>query len=303
MKIAVKTENLESETSSMTNSQSNVQSLAQEAIDENTTGARLKEIAGKSTELARLVASNHTTPPELLSELANHSDFLVREHVTANPNTSFALLKNLASHHSRAFFANPITPLLLLENPNFLYEIEESTLIYFLYYETEKQKYELIIDSPYSQVTIPTFFLERLVKHPKKNILALIAKHPQTPINIIEELAKEQDDKNYYQIRENVGLNPNTPIAIIRQFAEHPAWQIRGGVARNHSTPVELLEILAKDKDRFVRKGVAENSKSPIYLLEALAQDKDYHVRYCVKKNPNTPVAISTQIKLKINYM
>lgn len=41
----------------------------------------------KDIDLARRVALNPSTPPELLEELANNSDAVIRKNVTANPQT------------------------------------------------------------------------------------------------------------------------------------------------------------------------------------------------------------------------
>jgi hypothetical protein len=281
----------------MINFQDDLQLLAQEAVDENTSGDRLEEIATKSVEFSRLVASNSSTPPHLLAALANNRDIIIQENVTTNPNTPTDVLVKLGRNYPRALFANPILSLLILENPNFLYEIQHQTLVIFLKYQVEKAEFEFKSKSEsYSQqITIPEFCLEILAKHPNALIRALVAKHPHTPINIIEELA--QDDINSrYLVRENVARNPNAPISLLNQFAKHPAWQLRAGVARNANAPVELMEILAEDTDRFVRKGIAENTNTPIHLLEKLAKDKHSYVRYCVKNNPSTPVAISKQI-------
>jgi hypothetical protein len=270
----------------MTNFQNDLQFLAQEAVDENTSGDRLKEIAAKNIELARLVASNSSTPPALLVTLANNRDILIQENVTANPNTPTDTLLKFGSYYPGALFANPILSLLILENPNFLYEIQHHTLLSFLRYQVEKEKYQIIIEGSYTHIKIPEFCLEILAKHPNTLIRAIVAKHPYTPINIIEEFA-EDDINNHYLITENVARNPNTPLSILNKFAKHPAWQLRGGVARNPNAPLELLEILAKDTDRFVRRGVAENINAPIHLLKKLTQDKNSYVSYSAKDNLN----------------
>ena len=46
----------------------------QEATSENTSCDRLCELAFASTDLARLVAKNHSAPPELLQKLGDRTD-------------------------------------------------------------------------------------------------------------------------------------------------------------------------------------------------------------------------------------
>jgi pentose-5-phosphate-3-epimerase len=48
-------------------------------------------------------------------------------------------------------------------------------------------------------------------------------------------------------VRGGVARNPNTPIKILEELAKDEDEGVRGGVARNPNTPIKLLEELAKD--------------------------------------------------------
>jgi pentose-5-phosphate-3-epimerase len=48
-------------------------------------------------------------------------------------------------------------------------------------------------------------------------------------------------------VRWGVAGNPNTPIKLLEELAKDEDRDVRGGVAGNPNTPIKLLEELAKD--------------------------------------------------------
>jgi hypothetical protein len=74
-------------------------------------------------------------------------------------------------------------------------------------------------------------------------------------------------------VRGGVAKNPNTPIKLLQELAKDKDEYVRRDVARNPNTPIKLLQELAKDEDRGVRISVAKNPNTPIKLLEELAED------------------------------
>ena len=77
---------------------------------------------------ARLVAAESTTNPEILRELALFDDEKTREAVVSNANTPPEVLVQLGEEFPAQFLDNPVFPLLLLENPNFIRELPLNTL-------------------------------------------------------------------------------------------------------------------------------------------------------------------------------
>lgn len=69
-------------------------------------------------EQARQISQDETTPPRILSQLAKSEDYITRQNVAANPNTSTEILLNLGGEFPSEVMSNPIIPLLLLENPH-----------------------------------------------------------------------------------------------------------------------------------------------------------------------------------------
>ena len=63
-----------------------------------------------------------------------------------------------------------------------------------------------------------------------------------------------------------VAKNPNTPIEILKDLATDDDYYVRWEVAENPNTPVETLKVLATDKNGGVRWGVAYNPSTPIEI-------------------------------------
>ena len=73
-----------------------------------------------------------------------------------------------------------------------------------------------------------------------------------------------------YIVRCLVARNPNTPVDVLTELAKDRDWYIRVSVAGNSNTPVDVLTELAKDRDCDVRRNVAGNPK----LKEVLTDKK-----------------------------
>lgn len=102
--------------------------LYQEAASENTSQQRLQELAKISTELARIIARNVNTAPELLSKLSISTDKETRLGIVSNPNTPTDILWQLGKEFPDKLLENPVFSLLLLENPNLADEIPHGTM-------------------------------------------------------------------------------------------------------------------------------------------------------------------------------
>lgn len=67
-----------------------------------------------------------------------------------------------------------------------------------------------------------------------------------------------------------VAENPNTPIDVLTELAKDSDWCVRRNAAENPNTPVEVLTKLTKDSDFDVRRYAACNPK----LKEVLTYKK-----------------------------
>lgn len=274
--------------------------LEQEAVDEETKGDRLRELAKISTELARLVANNPSAPPELLQELSTNSDATTYENYQAickaiaqNLNTPPDLLRTLFAEFPLQVLNNPVIDLLLLENPNFLNTLyqakpwafyESGLPFFFLKWATHHQNQEIcaaVADSPET----PQCFLEQLAQDKEVDVRCTVAKNYNSPRHTLEQLAKDSDK----YVRLAVAENPYTPrsltLSLLEQLAQAQEIDIRCTVAENYNTPERTLEQLAKDSNTGVRLAAADNPKTSKSSLQQLVQDKDHFICLAAAKN------------------
>ena len=89
------------------------------------------------------MAANPSAPSELLREISQSKDAIVREAVTGNPNTPMEILLELAGEFPEAFFDNPILPLLCLERPDFMKTVPADTAVSLFLREKMPARWEL----------------------------------------------------------------------------------------------------------------------------------------------------------------
>jgi 3-methyladenine DNA glycosylase AlkC len=150
-------------------------------------------------------------------------------------------------------------------------------------------------------------------------VLNLITKNPNTPPEVLAQLAKDKsayvremaagnlntppevlaqlaNDKSAY-VRENVAINLNTPPEVLAQLANDKSTYVREMAARNPNTPPEILAQLSKDEYVYIRECVAKNHKTTPEILTQLSKDKyNTYIRESVAKNPNTPPEVLAQL-------
>ena len=73
-----------------------------------------------------------------------------------------------------------------------------------------------------------------------------------------------------WEVRAKVAENPNTPAEILAELAKDSDWHVRRHAAENPNTPADVLMELAKDSDWHVRITAACNPK----LKEVLTDKK-----------------------------
>ena len=95
----------------------------QEAEDPNTTASRLES-------LHESVRSHYLAYESTKTEQAR--GFAVMEAIASHPNTPLRVLTELIVHYARAFCRNPVSPLLLLEQPNFAADLPENAQLALL---------------------------------------------------------------------------------------------------------------------------------------------------------------------------
>ncbi len=297
---------------------------AQEAANTHTSPERLKELWLHSPKLGIILASNENAPAELLQELAVNEDEQIRQAVCSNPNTPTDILFKLGEEFPQELFDNPVFSLLLLENPNLIEDIPESTLV-------------SLLKSP----SIPDSYLQWAIQSKRASILFAVVMNPK--INK-DDLQKLINNSQFYwwsqQISNITKLHVNwssemrsgweeAALSVVRKqqifkdtirnelLSEFSLWQM----AQNVETPAETLLELAQSQWVLIREAVALNPKAamivyktkkkaksadktntPATLIEKLLVDKNPVVKVAVAKNPDTPVNILEQLANDIFY-
>ena len=124
-------------------------------------------------EQERKLAQSENTPSEILTELAKSQDLQTRQYVAFNPNTSIENLLNLGSEFPEELFNNPVFDLLILENPDFI-----DGNYYFQLEIAQNNK-------------TPLAFLKYLMQYGRYGVRKYIAKHPNTSIEMLTNMAEE----------------------------------------------------------------------------------------------------------------
>jgi hypothetical protein len=126
---------------------------------------------------------------------------------------------------------------------------------------------------------------QEVVRQAKAQLREFLARCSDTPPEILESLASDQDAN----VRSAVARNLKTPTTLLTALATDRLPQVRSAVARNRNTPPAILEGLSSSKHEGVRRSVAENRNTPPATLERLAVDKDEGVREAVHSNRKAP--------------
>ena len=70
-------------------------------------------------------------------------------------------------------------------------------------------------------------------------------------------------DENEWYMRRHLAKNPNTPADVLAQLANRADFETKYSLAENPNTPADILAQLANDKDKDVRKASANNPNTP----------------------------------------
>ena len=119
-----------------------------------------------------------------------------------------------------------------------------------------------------------------------------IASNPNCPIDLLENLAKDENQaKDVYIAIVN---NPATPKNIIKSTIEKFDLICRH-LAANPNTPIEILRSIDK-RDAIVCCSLVENPNITVDILEELANTQDSYVLSKILQNPKVTYKIKKTI-------
>lgn len=261
-------------------------SLTSKYLDVLVSESRKKIAAGKwdynNRGLELGLARNQSAPMEYLIELTSHLDSWIVAAVASNPSLPPAQLATLGDsddqHVRQGVAANPKAPWALLKSLS-----EEGACLWYLCKNPAMRGEELV---------------EIANQSDDEFILSDIAKHINTPIKLIEKLAKHKDA----WVRLGVADNPNTPTSIREKILdgfltlkfeekegdEYIARCIFSTEKMFENVLSRYLPIESQSRSRILGY-IATNPNAPAEMLTRLASDRFSEIRIAVASNPSTP--------------
>ena len=182
---------------------------------------------------------------------------------------------------------------------------------------------------------VPTNILEILSKNSNWEIRKAVALHENTPEEVIQKLANDDDSdvqeaiqqrqlpNDWRELDEDEKIEKlqeeNVDPDILKTFANSSNWRIRTAVASNKNTPEDVLKQLAKDDDEDVQVAVlnrqlpsdwrqldaneklekinSENVSEVVLIILAQLKGWNYvQIRAAVASHQNTPENVLKQL-------
>jgi hypothetical protein len=277
--------------------------VAQRVVDKTVT----INLHGEEAQLA----TNPTTNPQVLHELANSKNWELRRLVASNPNTPTESLWQLGIDFPEAILANPIFELLQLEHLHLAAQIPHCTLtsllqcdrvpMSFMEYAIRQQDYSLWLAVAYNSQT-PSSLLQNLAQKSRRQdreLIRAVAAHPNTPSELFAEIIDIGCG-----VAQIVAENPHTPVAILKQLL-----QIYGQIGdlksvfttlvalHPHFTPQLLLDTgIAPTPASAQALWLAKQPPTTSVQLTELSQTGWNVLLLAIVRHPNSPAAIVEQI-------
>ncbi|MEM7725252.1 MAG: HEAT repeat domain-containing protein [Cyanobacteria bacterium P01_A01_bin.45] len=201
-------------------------------------------------------ALDNNTSAERLRELADYHSKLIRQAVAQNPNTPPDILLKLFDQFPFQVLSNSILNLLLIENPLFLEKLyfssksifDKKLPLFFIEWAMNHPNKTIRADVAYgSQVSQQ--YLEKLAKDREYIVRLQVAANNNASIYLLNQLG---EDENHY-VRETVAKHPQASLSILEKLAQDEVAEVRRQVAKNYNTPNYILKYLARDNNLHVR--------------------------------------------------
>lgn len=212
------------------------------------------------------LASNPSTPVEILTFLSNESVWKASWRVLSNPSTPRSvLLKHLEEHGGSSFIASRL-------------DASEEML-----FRLSKDEHEEVRAAVAQNANTSETILKALVMDSERDVAVKAAKNGSISAEFLSGLAQNAD----YWIREAIIDNPNITIDILEVLANDSDESVRIKVADCDKATSEILTRLSKDQSDRVRLSVARNRKSLSATLALLSRDRIAEVRINALRNPS----------------
>jgi hypothetical protein len=168
-------------------------------------------------------ANDPTTSTTRLQALAQEPDLDVTRAVSLNPNTPFVTLEILWRKHPESYWQNPAVELFQLEDPSFFSRLSDST-------------FKALVQCPEADEAMLRAAAKRT-----GSITLYIAKHPNTPPELLDELVREI---HYYQdAMLEIAKNPKALPKTIELLVGGPHPELQRTALSHHALPTDLVPL------------------------------------------------------------
>ena len=212
----------------------------------------------------RCIAESDRVSKDILIELSKDENWRVRENVAKNPNTPIEVLNELSKDNE-------------LVHP---------------YGDIEREKEPIVKLGVLDNKNITSDILESLSKDKNVKIRSIVAEHPKTPIEVLNELSKDSvlvngyRNRNHYIVKQAVAKNPNTTTEILEKLSEEKCAYIIRNVVENPNTSKDALSKLSKVDEEYFESGNEYQS----------------YIKRCIGKHANTPVDVLVYLSRKPKF-
>jgi hypothetical protein len=295
-----------------------MRNLKIEARDPNTKTERLKELSAINWRLAAEVVRNPNVTADILSSIfSTYHSRSIRSQIIKNANCPVSLLLQEGPRHPSALLANPVLPLLLLEDPNFYEKLnlnaasselltEQLPESFIDWVVSKKNTYlssclasnphltheqtEMLItqldrgtyaDKFVKHLKSPGWFLEQMAWSNNHAHRLAVAKNPSTPNNVLLEMVQYESGTN-----RRLSVLQKPPSASREQSLE-----LRIALAKNPGTPSAALGILSGDSSILVVQGVACHESTEELILLRVLNDPRYRP-FVLKRKKLSPALL-----------
>jgi hypothetical protein len=230
-------------------------------------------------------ASRIDTPQSELLALARHVNRFVWKAVAQNPNAPREALFIVAPKFPGEFLKNPATAILLLEDPNLLWNfaLDKDGKHFWLHPK------------------VPFDFLKEAVAHTNPEIRELLCYNKGLPLSLRLQLMRDENEEianhaaqylTFWEIfwlsRANEDWKRAKVASLYKCFwyarlMDDRSARVRLAVVQNPRVKAEQLAKLSRDRDIRVRTAVASHAKTPPSAIERLRRDPEPEVRNAVR--------------------
>jgi len=264
-------------------------------------------------DFTRQLAKHENSSPDLLLALSQHKDDLVRRAVASNQSTPTEVLSKLetdiqvrVSQRAKRQLINRSEGFKPIHDElQFLREIAKDTETaseklaelskhedYYIrktiaenastpdevLLELAKDSDDWVKGGVLSRFKLSDELIDYFLSQATPYVLSRILRHNNVPKSAID---KYYNPDGCPEILEALASNPKLSIDRLELLAHHESWRVAVNVTKNPSTPSWILSILADRDDHVINANLAIRSKAlgknvvttPIHVLEKLARD------------------------------